>query len=412
MSTLPSGYRTVDLPESRRDDILELDVWAFPSAQSPEDLKDLPLPLDWTRVRGIEHEGELVAMHGSYGMHAFPVPGARADVSFLTWVGVHPGHRRRGLLSAMIREHVERSLARGEAMSGLFAAEPAIYGRFGYGGAATHTSGTIRRGAALRPVAGSQDVRVRLVKADADAYDVVARLHAAQDRPGWATRETPAQRAAWEADPAMWREGAESRRVALAERAGEPVGYAVFRRKEKWDATGPHGTVLVREVVAADVAVAHALWSVLIDLDLMGSIEVSMLAPDDVLWHLLVDTRAADRRCSDNLWMRLLDVPAALAQRRYQAPVDVVLDVTDPYLPANTGRLRLVGGPEGAEATRTDAAAHLAVTAQALGAAYLGGVSLAALAAAGQVTELVPGTLAPAATAFGWPVAPVASWVF
>ncbi len=412
MSTLPAGYRAVDLPESRSGDVLELDLWAFPSAQSAEDLKEVPLSLDWTRVRGIEHGDELVAMHGSYGMRAFPVPGARAGVSFLTYVGVHPGHRRRGLLTAMIREHVERSLARGEAVSGLFAAEPAIYGRFGYGGAATHTSGTIRRGAALHPVAGSQDVRVRLTKADAAAYDVVARLHATPDRPGWATRETAAQRAAWEADPALWRDGAESRRVAVAERDGEPVGYALFRRKEKWEATGARGTVLVREVVAADVAVARALWGVLLDLDLMESVQVSMLAPDDVLWHLLVDTRAADRRCSDNLWMRLLDVPAALAQRRYQAPVDVVLDVTDPFLPANTGRFRLVGGPDGAEATRTDAAADLAVTAQALGAAYLGGVSLAALAAAGQVTERAPGTLAPAATAFGWPLAPVCSWVF
>lgn len=412
MTSLPDGYRLVDLPESRRDDVLELDTWAFPIAQSAAELAEVPSPLDWDRVRGIECAGELVAMHGSYPMRAFPVPGTRTPVSFLTWVGVHPGHRRRGLLTAMIRDHFDRSLARGEALSGLFAAEPAIYGRFGYGLAATQTSGTIRRGAALRLVPGTEDVRVRLRKADDDSYATVARLHAAQNRPGWATRETPQQRAAWEADPSMWRDGAESRRVAVAERDGEPVGYAVFRRKEKWDHTGPGGTVLVREVVAADAAVARALWGVLLDLDLMGTVEVSMLAPDDVLWHLLVDPRAADRRFSDNVWMRLLDVPAALAQRRYQAAVDVVLEVTDPFLPANTGRFRLVGEPDGAEAAPTTASPHLRVTAQALGAAYLGGVSLAALAAADQVTELVPGSLLPTAAAFGWPVAPVASWVF
>ena len=86
--------------------------------------------------------------------------------------------------------------------------------------------------------------------------------------------------------------------------------------------------------------------------------------------------------------MRILDVPAALAARRYAAPVDVVIDVDDPRIPANTGRWRLVGSPDAATCTPTDAPADLALDVQALGAAYLGGTSLAALAAAGEVTEL------------------------
>ena len=412
MTSLPPGYRLVDLTRERHPEILELGTWAFPDAHSAAAMADLPISLSWDRVRGVENDGELVAEHASFPFREFQVPGARVPVAGLTWVAVHPGHRRRGLLTAMIRDHFARSLARGEAISALFAAEMGIYGRFGYGCAAVDTRGTVRRGAALRDVPGADDVRVRLVHPSPETEAAIARLHPAHVRPGWATRETPELRAAWDTDPEIWRDGAESRRVALAERSGEVVGYALFRRKEKWERTGSAATVMVRELVAADVAVARALWGVLLDLDLTATIEVSMLATDDVLWQLLIDPRAADRRHSDNVWVRLLDVPAALAQRRYQAPVDVVLEVSDPFLPANAGRLRLVGGPDGADAVRTEAPADLAVTAQALGAAYLGGVSLAGLAAAGQVTELVPGTLAPAATAFGWPVAPVCSWGF
>jgi predicted acetyltransferase len=124
-------------------------------------------------------------------------------------------------------------------------------------------------------------------------------------------------------------------------------------------------------------------------------------------------------KISDNLWVRLLDVPAALAGRRYAAPLDVVLRVRDALLPGNDAAWRLVTGDAGADGTygaRVERAAggapDLDLDVRELGAAYLGGRSLAALAAAGQVTAARPDALHRAATAFGWPVAPVCPWVF
>jgi len=414
MTPLPEGYRPVDLPADRRDELLLADGWAFPDAATPEQAKDWPLPLTWERTRGIEApDGELVATHSSYPFADFPVPGARTAVSGLTWVGVHPGHRRRGLLRHVIDEHLARSLARGEAVSALFAAEPAIYGRFGYGLAAMDMRLTIPRGAALREVAGSAELRVRIEHLDIERHgSLVAALHGAVDRPGWATRQSPELHAASFNDPESYREGAESARIAVAERDGMPVGYARFRRKGDWAPAGPQGVVKVRDVVAADPAVAHRLWSLLLDLDLMASVEVGMLPVDDSILRLLVDPRAALPRLGDNVWVRLLDVPVALAARRYAAPVDVVLEVTDALLPANAGRWRLVGGPDGATVTATQDAADLALDVRELGAAYLGGVPLAGLATAGQVAELTSGTLARATTAFGWHQAPVCGWVF
>ncbi|NTW39194.1 MAG: GNAT family N-acetyltransferase, partial [Cellulomonadaceae bacterium] len=162
----------------------------------------------------------------------------------------------------------------------------------------------------------------------------------------------------------------------------------------------------------ATPAVARALWGVLLDLDLMATVEAGGLAVDDAVLRLLVDPRAAEPRIADNVWVRLLDVRAALAARRYAAPVDVVLDVTDALVPANAGRWRVVGGPEDAQVTASDDPADLALDVRELGAVWLGGVSLSALATAGLVTEQRTGTLDRAAAAFSWPLAPVCSWVF
>lgn len=419
----PTGYRTVPLTSDRRAEVLDIDAWAFTSSLSAEDAALLPLPLTWERTVGVEDlDGTLVAIHSSYPFAHFPVPGTRTPVAGLTWVGVHPQHRRRGILSGMIRHHLAECRERGEAVSALFAAEMGIYGRFGFGLAAQEMRLAIPRGAALRDVAGSQDVRLRIEHADVARHgDLVAAVHdAAGDRPGWATRESPELRETFLSDPPHAREGAESQRIAIAEVDGEPRGYALFRRKDRWEPEGPRGVVRLRELVALDPPTAHALWGLVLDLDLMGSVETSGLAPDDAVLRLLVDPRAARPRMSDNVWVRVVDLPAALAARHYAAALDVVLEVTDTLVPENAGRWRVraaacAGSGSDApavEVNRTGDDADLALDVRELGSAYLGGTTLASLAAAGLVRELRPGALHHASTAMTWPVAPCCSWVF
>lgn len=418
MNSLPDGYRATDIPQSRHPELLTLDTWAFPSTVSEEKLLELPMSIDWDRARGVEtDDGELVACHASYPYADFPVPGTRTAVSGLTWVGVHPGHRRRGLLNAMITDHFTRSLARGEAISALFAAETAIYGRFGYGLASSSLYLKPKRGAALRDVPGADQLRVRVERIDPDRHGaLMQQVHGRIDRPGWVSRTTPGQLASWVDDPEAFRDGYESLRIVIVgDDATDATarGYALFRRKNDWREEGPRGVVRVREAVAPDAVTARALWGVLLDLDLMADVEVGLLALDDPLWFLLVDPRGALPRISDNLWVRLLDVRAALAERRYAVPVDVTLEVTDARLPDNAGRWRLVGSPDGATVTDAgDAPADLALDVRELGSAYLGGVSLEALAAAGLVRELTPGAVRRAALGFSWPVAPVCSWIW
>ncbi len=418
MTTPPPGYRLVEAAD-RREEFLEVDRVAFAMASDPAVDAVVPETIDWSRAAALEApDGRLAGVHASYPF-AMPVPGGTVATSGLTWVGVRPDHRRRGLLGTMIATHFERSAARGEPVSALFAAESGIYGRFGYGCAADDLRVTLTRGTALRPVAGSADLALRLETLDPDAHlELVERLHAAagRGRPGWILRETDVLRRRHLVDPPAWRSGGEPLRIATVSAGSDVRGYALLRRTEKWEDSRPRGSVHLREVVALDPAAAHRLWTFLLDLDLTSTVEGPMLAVDDALPQLLVDPREAVARLRDNLWVRLLDVPVALAARRYAAPLDVVLAVTDDRLPANAGSWRLRTSPADApgehvatvEATRD--AADVTLDVRELGAAYLGGRSLAALRTAGLATEHRLGMLAATSTAFGWPVAPVCSW--
>lgn len=422
-SMLPDGAHLVDLdsPE-RRVEVLRFDSWAFPTEIAMAELLDAHTPIPWGRAWGVESEGTgLAAMYGAYTLASFPVPGAMVPGAWLTWVGVHPGFRRRGILRHLITHHFADCLARGEALSGLNAAEAGIYGRFGYGMAAPEVSLTIPRGARLRPVPGSEALSVELREWDADRDgDEVAALHAGYahlpegiGRPGWVTWETPELRLAEDQDPPALRRGLESLRLlTVRDEDGHPRGYARFRRKPAWRRNVPDGTVELRDAVALDAAAAHRLWSVLLDLDLMARVKTGPLTSDDPILTLLENPRAAEPVTDDLVWVRILDLPRALAERRYAAAVDVVLEVTDELLPQNAGRWRVVADAFGhAEVTRTDAAPDLRLDTRELGAAHLGATSLTALAQAGFVAGS-PAAVARAATAWSWPVAAGASWVF
>ncbi len=413
----PADLTMVRLTADRRADVLDLDTWAFPSSHDAAALAELPDPLTWERTYGVldaRRPARLIAMHASYPFSRCPVPGSRLPAAGLTWVAVHPEWRRRGVLRTMMAAHFEHCRVASEPISILFAAEPAIYGRFGYGLASKQVSLTMPRRAALRDLPSADGVVVRIETLDAGAHGpVVEDLHGAVERPGWVTRETPQLRAISYADPAAFREGFEPARILIAERDGKPVGYAIFRRRGGWEASGPTGTVQVREVVAADPGVIRTMWERLLDLDLTAEVTVRHLPVDDPLLTLLVDVRPALPRLQDNLWLRIIDLPGALAGRRYQADLDVVLEVSDALLPDNAGRWRVRAGAFGdARVTPTGEEPDLTLDVRDLGACYLGGTSLAELGAAGLVTERTPGALARTSVAFGWPVAPVAGWIF
>lgn len=418
MSIPVAGYRLVPVPVERRPEFYETDHLAFGYEMDDETRGFADAMLPWDRAVALESaEGTLAAVHSSFPF-ALTVPGGAVPCAGLTWVGVRPDHRRRGLLTWMIAEHLRRSVERGEVASALYAAEPAIYGRFGYGLTGHRAPLVVPRRASLRDVPGSGDLTVRFGPVDPALHGpVVQRLHRAEAaRPGWVGRDTAGLQAWAVADPAASRDGGEPMRIATVHAAdGETRGYLLLRRTEKWGDGGPESVVTVREHAMLDAAAAHRLWSFVLDLDLTATVQVDRLASDDVLRQLLVDERRTTPRLKDDMWLRLLDVPAALVARRYPAPVDAVLGVRDALLPANAHawRLRTVeqeaDGAWRAEVERAGGEPEATLDVRDLSAVYLGGRSLAALHGAGLV-EGKPGLAL--VTALGWPVAPMGGWSF
>lgn len=411
-------YQLADVPSDRHFEFLEIDQWAFAATYKGDVSTQVATMVPWNRARAVTSTdgpdaGAIVAVHGSYE-HELTVPGGTVKASGLTWVGVHPAHRRRGLLRMMIADHFERSIARGEAVSGLFAAEPAIYQRFGYGMACWGNLVTLGRGGGLRPVDGADDLRIRLEDSSiethlSDVRHVVARAN----RPGTPTRFQQEMIAGAFLDPEQWREGKERQRIAIVEDADGPAAFALFQRQSQWENSIPQGTCAVRAYQAATAAAEHRLVSVVSDLDLMGKTTWPAVPLDSALVALSEDPRGIRPQAKDQLWLRILDVKAALEARSYSADLTLTLRVTDDLVPANAGTWRLeVRGASARCEVAQGATPDLTIDVQQLSAAYLGAQSIAALAAAGLVKEHTQGAAIDAAKAFWWHQAPHSPWIF
>jgi predicted acetyltransferase len=204
------------------------------------------------------------------------------------------------------------------------------------------------------------------------------------------------------------RDGGPARQHVLhTEVDGTVTGYASFRVKAGYsDTSEPEGTLTVEEVRALTPAAYAALWRFLLAVDLIRTVRAPMASADDPVRHLLADQRALHSTPVDALWVRLVDVGRALSARRYPARIDLVFEVRDRFCDWNDGRWHLWGHPAGAFCDRTDRDPDIVLGIEELSAVYLGGVSLATLQAAGRVTEVSPGAVTLASTAFSWPVPP------
>jgi predicted acetyltransferase len=362
---------------------------------------------DTDRSLGAWDDDTCVGTAGAFAFRLTVPGGAAVPAAGVTMVSVAATHRRRGVLRSMMRRQLDDVRSWGEPLAILTASEPEIYGRFGYGVGTYHVNteiDTTRVRLSVPP--GTDDVRLRYV-APAEALDACEAVYArlVPGRAGMVAR-VPGWERLGLLDPQSEREGASPLQCVLAERGGEVVGYARFRIKAGWEAAGPKGTVVVRDLYALDPAGHAALWRFLFDIDLTSKVTARARPVDEAWQHMVSDVRRCSLLVRDSLHIRLVDVGAALQARSYQAPVDVVLDVEDAFCPWNSGRWRLTGDPKGASCARTEEAPDLALTVRELGSAYLGGVTLDSLAAAGRVRELRQGALTEASVAFACTVPP------
>lgn len=419
--TVPTGYRLIDLPRERGQEMLEIDGWAFAHSARPNEVEATLGCFPFERGRGLEIAeasrgtvGSVVAVHSSFAFRLRVPGGGTVPTAGLTWVGVHQGHRRRGLLRAMITDHFARSRARREALSNLWAAEPPIYQKFGYGLATQDVRLKIDRKPVLREVPGSDDLTVTLDTASIERDGPILRAFQSQfARPGSTTVVPDALLSNLLLDTESAREGAESLRFATVRDGEEVVAVALFRRTGKWEDWHPKGVVNVIYWGAHTAAATHRLWSVLTDLDLMESTHAWLIAPDDPLRHLLLDERVQNPELRDNTWLRVLDVKAALEGRGYEADCEVILEVKDPMIPENAGCWSvLVSNGKATVTPAVGAKPDLGIGIQELGAAYLGGTTIESLARATLVTEHSEGAVQALGRAMVSSISPVCNISF
>ena len=352
----------------------------------------IPAGRAWVACDG----GQIVATAASYPL-AIAVPGGGAIATAgLTMVTVRPTHRRRGLLRALIRAHLDDARVRGEIASGLWASESAIYGRFGYGVAAEGLDLELdARGLTLDGDGDAHACRfVDEAEARARLPAIYARAVAA--RPGVLRRHD-----AWWGERrfleiSFVRAGASRRRHVIAWRGTDAVGYVAYRQREAEAA----GRVEVIELVAIDAPAEAALWRLLAGIDLYPTVAWRNAPVDTALPWSLPDRRRVTRRLVDTLWLRVDDVAATLASRSY--PRDGALRFA---IDGERWELIVDGGR--ARCERTDAPAALELERAAFGSLILGTVPATTLARAGRVRA--PGDRAALSLAdglFAWPIAP------
>lgn len=404
------------LTEADADRVVDLDELVFSEPPYSPETRALLSPITELGVgRGIGvFDGEELAGVGALGTMAMTVPGGTVPLAAVLLIGVSPVYRRRGVMTTIMRRQLHTLHETGaEPLAGLTASEAAIYGRFGFGTAHYFALLTVpREQSALRPVPGTGDVRLRLVPTAGSGElcePIVARQ--AGRRAGTMTPRPAHWARLAVADPEQWREGRSVLRTILAERDATPVGFARYATKSDYGPSGlPAGVTDVSEIYADDAAAYAALVQYLCDIDLTATTRFRRQPADSPLRYLLRDFRAAHMQVRDGLYLRLVDVDRALAARKYSAPVNVVLEVTDAFCPWNAGRWQLTGDEKTAACVRSDAPADLVLDVHELAAAYLGGNTLAALGQAGLVTEHRPGALTDASRAFATDLAPHLPW--
>ncbi|NUW35870.1 GNAT family N-acetyltransferase [Nonomuraea sp. SMC257] len=344
------------------------------------------------------------------------VPGGRQlPVAGVTAVSVLPSHRRRGILSSLMRRQLADVRERGESVAALYASEAAIYGRFGYGRAASQLRFGIRTHETAFVPGAPHDpaLRMRVVTPEERRADF-ARVFASvvTRRPGLYARRS----ATWDAvlaDTDADQRGAGPLRAIVAEDDGGVRGYALFRIRPSWDEDGlPDGELQLRELFAADPAAYALLWRGVLDRDLITRVEAEGRPVDDPIIALLADARRLRARWSDELWVRVVEVDKALSARSYAAPVDLVVEVEDEVCPWNARRWRLTADPAGAECKPVEEEPDVSLPVAALGSAYLGDGLLVAQLDAGLLRERTPGAVRELAAAMTWSPKPWAGLTF
>ncbi len=362
---------------------------------SDEDLAELIETIELDRTMAVFDGTEIVGTGAAFSFQ-MTVPGLTiVPAAGVSWITVLPTHRRRGILRRMMQHQLADVRQRGEPLAILLASESVIYGRVGYGLSTTQAGYEIEPRHGTFGRAPESPGRVAIIDKERAkeilplVYDRARRL-----QPGALTR-SPEWWNRYLIDPERQRNGHSARFYVIYESSPDQVdGYCAYRVKQNWDDGFAQNQLMLGQLETTTAEARAGLWRYLLNVDLIASIRTFSFPIDEPLRWMLADPRRLRvTGYGDFLWTRLVDIPTALSRRRYPAEDRLSFEVMDEFLPDNSGRYLLEGGPDGASCRRGRAKPDLTLQVTDLGAAYLGGVHFTTLARAGRVVEHTTGAL-------------------
>ena len=352
--------------------------------------------LPFERMHAAVEDGRIVGGAGAFPF-ALSVPGGTLPCGGVSVVGVYPTHRRRGVLRAMMDTQLRDIHERGEPIAALWASEETIYGRFGYGVASLTGEVKLARvwNSFARPLERQGSVRFVTPEEAATLFPPVWNALMAE-RPGVARRT----KEWWELRQLRMpdEEKENPKRFVVLDLDGSAQAYAIYKQFPAWGEGVTTARLEVEEAIGATPQATAEIWRYLLDIDWYATLEARLLPVDHPLFLLLANPRRLRFRMGDGLWVRLVDLGAALSGRAYTGDGSIVFEVRDAVCPWNEGRWKVEDGA----ASRTDAAADIALDVDALGSAYLGAVSFAQLRDALRIEELTDRAVQRADALFAW----------
>lgn len=371
-----------------------IETWPDDASDRMRKMADFARP-----VAGFDGD-RIEATWGAY-RHVMQVPGGALPCTGITWVTVSARHRRRGALTEMMRRLQDTGAADGEPIAALFAAEGAIYNRFGFGVAARSVRFKLdaRELAALPPPPG------RVVE--------ISREEALERFPPIFDQSTTGRPGVVVRNPLWWKRtlmiASEPepgwmgpRYLVYVDATGRDRGMAVARLKGDERGLLFHGRCRLTDLHAIDPSAAAAIWRYAGSFDLVRTVVARMRPTDDGLPFMLRDLRQVRVNEDEELWVHLTDPPMALQGRRYLGDGTLRLRVDDPSWPRASGTYQLDVSDGVGHCARVDGEADIELGASDLGAIYLGATSPHQLAAAGRIVERRPGAVADAYRLFNW----------
>lgn len=361
------------------------------------------------RSYGVLDDGHWVAGSGAFSLEATLPMGVTVPTAGVSMIGVEPTHRRRGILTRMIRQLHADADVHGEPLVMLTASETSIYRRFGYGIAGEVAHLIVDTAALVFDPPLQDNGSFTMFDAETDGPTLV-RIHdrARLAHPGWVSLTT----GMWSQITAdlefLHGDRTPLRGVIHRDPAGRPDGYATWRIKSRSEPDRLAGnTLFLEHLSTSDPQVEAALWAFVASIDLVTAIEwiVGPPAPS-IRWRLVEPRRLRTAAVTDMTWARILDVAAVLSARTYAIGRELTVAVTDELHPERGGVFHLAN-PGGCE--RIDvplSAADVGLDTADLASVVMGSVSPSALHAVGRLTAGNTGTLALADAMFMTPLRP------